>query len=276
MPNPRPDYVQNFEKPRYTEIKGIRGQWYLYECAYAFDPKTGRTRKISGPMLGIIRPDGFHPTRRRRPRSSEETSLYQQCMEDRASRNLPPRSKELEEWLEKASEGFPPPSISERPRKQKKPAEKRSQSGPSDDPEEQTSEEPSAALPGSAPTGEECLLDPTLPDTDASPEIPPEDTAWERDLKEMESPVVPCHAPDPSSPGIPEMPASPASPDHAPCAVSAESSQTDRLVEDRPATLAELNALRQDVQRMEGKIDHLFSLLTQVLAEVKKDNGEAP
>ncbi len=55
----KPDYVRNFPKPPNTEIKHIKNGWYLYEKRSQYDPSIKRTRKISGHMLGTIKPDGF-------------------------------------------------------------------------------------------------------------------------------------------------------------------------------------------------------------------------
>ncbi|MDO5538408.1 MAG: Fic family protein, partial [Desulfovibrionaceae bacterium] len=61
----KPDYVANFDRPRGTEIKKIGNNWWLYECSRKFDPKLGRSRKVSGPCLGKITPDGLVPSKRR-------------------------------------------------------------------------------------------------------------------------------------------------------------------------------------------------------------------
>ena len=57
----RPDYVVNFDRPIGTEIKYINGNWYLYECKSVYDKETKKRRKISGAMLGSIKPEGFVP-----------------------------------------------------------------------------------------------------------------------------------------------------------------------------------------------------------------------
>lgn len=57
----RPDFVLNFKKPKNTEIKGIKGKWYLYERFSTYDPTVKRSRKVSGKMLGSITTDGFVP-----------------------------------------------------------------------------------------------------------------------------------------------------------------------------------------------------------------------
>lgn len=62
----KPDYVANFVRPANTEIKFIRGHWYLYERSNVYDPKLGRSRKKSGKILGSITEQGLIPSRTRR------------------------------------------------------------------------------------------------------------------------------------------------------------------------------------------------------------------
>mgnify|MGYP001071073552 FL=1 len=50
----KPDYVKNFAQPANTEIKFIKGHWYLYERRSVYDPQLGRSRKIAGKILGSI------------------------------------------------------------------------------------------------------------------------------------------------------------------------------------------------------------------------------
>ena len=50
----KPDFVMNFVRPANTEIKYIRGHWYLYERSNVYDPQLGRSRKKSGKILGSI------------------------------------------------------------------------------------------------------------------------------------------------------------------------------------------------------------------------------
>lgn len=61
----KPDFVLNFSKPKNTEIKGIRGNWYLYERLSKYDPVKKRSKKISGKCLGKLTPEGLVPTKRR-------------------------------------------------------------------------------------------------------------------------------------------------------------------------------------------------------------------
>lgn len=41
----KPDYIINFVRPANTEIRYIRGHWYLYERSNVYDPQIGRLRK---------------------------------------------------------------------------------------------------------------------------------------------------------------------------------------------------------------------------------------
>lgn len=61
----KPDFVQNFQKPKNTEIKKIKNNWYLYERSSKYDPAIKRSRKVSGRCLGKITPDGLQETKRR-------------------------------------------------------------------------------------------------------------------------------------------------------------------------------------------------------------------
>ncbi|MBQ9273934.1 MAG: transposase [Succinivibrio sp.] len=74
MPRPSapvPDYVANFEKPAGTEIKHIKDYYYLYECTSKYDKELGRSRKVSGKLLGRITPQGLIRSRARRVESGE-------------------------------------------------------------------------------------------------------------------------------------------------------------------------------------------------------------
>lgn len=70
----KPDYVRNFPKPPNTEIKHIKNGWYLYEKRSEYDPTIKRTRKISGHMLGTIKPDGFVPSKYAREKMGQGSS----------------------------------------------------------------------------------------------------------------------------------------------------------------------------------------------------------
>lgn len=62
----KPDYVTDFVRPVNTEIKYIRGHWYLYERSNVYDPQLGRSRKKSGKILGSITEQGLVPSKARR------------------------------------------------------------------------------------------------------------------------------------------------------------------------------------------------------------------
>lgn len=62
----KPDFVMNFVRPANTEIKYIRGHWYLYERSNVYDPQLGRSRKKSRKILGSITEQGLVPSRARR------------------------------------------------------------------------------------------------------------------------------------------------------------------------------------------------------------------
>lgn len=55
----KPEWVASFDRPKGTEIKHIRGNWYLYERSWRYDPEIKRSRKVSGRCLGKITPGGL-------------------------------------------------------------------------------------------------------------------------------------------------------------------------------------------------------------------------
>lgn len=61
----KPDFVTNFVKPKNTEIKCIRNNWYLYERLSKYDPIKKRSQKVSGKCLGKLTAEGLVPTKRR-------------------------------------------------------------------------------------------------------------------------------------------------------------------------------------------------------------------
>ncbi len=69
----RPDYVQNFEKPKNTEIKYITGNWYLYNRESTWDPVTKRKIKRSGSIIGRITPEGLVPSKHRKGAAEEKS-----------------------------------------------------------------------------------------------------------------------------------------------------------------------------------------------------------
>lgn len=59
----KPQFILDFEKPKNTELKCIKGKWYLYQCSSKYDPETKRARKRSGTYLGRVTENGFIPKR---------------------------------------------------------------------------------------------------------------------------------------------------------------------------------------------------------------------
>ena len=58
----KPGWVRDFDRPKGTEARHIRGNWYPCERSWRYDPKTGRSRKVSGRYLGKITPKGLVPS----------------------------------------------------------------------------------------------------------------------------------------------------------------------------------------------------------------------
>ena len=84
----KPDYVMEFEKtkPKNTEIKNFGDNWYLYERYNYYDKIEKKPKKISGPMIGTITPNGLIPCLRRKKGRGHMT-LYQQYMSERKQRD---------------------------------------------------------------------------------------------------------------------------------------------------------------------------------------------
>lgn len=57
-----PDWVLQHKRAG-TEIRCIKGRYYLYEVSSKWDSKLKRSKKITGSYLGRITPVGFHPKR---------------------------------------------------------------------------------------------------------------------------------------------------------------------------------------------------------------------
>lgn len=58
----KPDWVRGLDRPRGIETRRMRGKWRLCERSWRYDPKTGRSRKVSGRYLGKITPEGLVPS----------------------------------------------------------------------------------------------------------------------------------------------------------------------------------------------------------------------
>ena len=55
----RPGWAGDFDRPKGTEARRMRGNWYPCERSWRHDPKTGRSRKVSGRRLGKTVPKGL-------------------------------------------------------------------------------------------------------------------------------------------------------------------------------------------------------------------------
>ena len=66
----KPEWVEGFDRPKGTEVKHIRGNWYLYERSWRYDPKIKRSRKVSGRCLGKVTPEGLVPSVSRERRAA--------------------------------------------------------------------------------------------------------------------------------------------------------------------------------------------------------------
>ncbi len=62
----RPEYVNNFVKPKNTEIKYITGNWYLYNRSSSWDPVYKKKIKKSGSIIGKITPTGLVESKRKK------------------------------------------------------------------------------------------------------------------------------------------------------------------------------------------------------------------
>lgn len=71
-----PDWALKHKKPG-TELRNIKGRFYLYSVSSVFDKKLGRPKKITGPLLGSITQEkGFIPSAKRK-------------LEERTARSVP-------------------------------------------------------------------------------------------------------------------------------------------------------------------------------------------
>ena len=62
MKNSFPDWVLRHKRAK-TEIRCIKGRYYLYEVSSKWDRKLKRSKKITGAYLGSITREGFKPKR---------------------------------------------------------------------------------------------------------------------------------------------------------------------------------------------------------------------
>lgn len=91
----RPDYVQNFTKPKNTEIKCIGGRWYLYNRESVWEPETKRRTKRSGPIIGRITPEGLVPSRHRN-QAAAERAPSEKAAAGENNENAKPKASVLE------------------------------------------------------------------------------------------------------------------------------------------------------------------------------------
>ena len=47
----KPGWVRDFDRPKGTEVKHIRGNWYPCERSWRYGPKTGQSRKVCSVKL---------------------------------------------------------------------------------------------------------------------------------------------------------------------------------------------------------------------------------
>lgn len=100
----KPSYVLAFKRPKNTEIKRIRDNWYLYERTSKYDPAIKRSRKISGKCLGRITEQGLVPTQRRLVNQDAIrscSSMVSDTVEIGASLFLYDRTTEIRERLQR-------------------------------------------------------------------------------------------------------------------------------------------------------------------------------
>lgn len=92
----KPDFITNFIKPENTEIKHIGKYWYLYECKSTYVPSLGRSKKVSGKILGSITENGFTKSNIRK---KESKIILSDVVEEGASVFLYSRTEEIRKKL---------------------------------------------------------------------------------------------------------------------------------------------------------------------------------
>ena len=104
--SPHPDWVLKFKKPG-TELRLIKGRYYLYEVSSKWDPEKKRAKKITGRLIGKITPEeGFVESSKYKLQSKFATFHKEplQVKEYGASGFV---LKEFEQDIEKLKLGFP-------------------------------------------------------------------------------------------------------------------------------------------------------------------------
>lgn len=89
-------------KRKNTELRCIRGKYYLYEVKSVWDKEKQRARKITGKCLGSITPDGFVPSR---PRTQAPIEGYSVRSKEYGGYSF--FIKIFEHWLEPLKKYFP-------------------------------------------------------------------------------------------------------------------------------------------------------------------------
>lgn len=93
----KPEYVLKYKKPVNTEIKQIRGHWYVYERRNEYDPTIKRSRKKSGKCLGKITENGFVP----RKEKQKKEAVLNDVVETGAVSYFYQNSEEMRKLLQK-------------------------------------------------------------------------------------------------------------------------------------------------------------------------------
>lgn len=97
----KPEWVEGFDRPRGTEVKHIRGNWYLYERSWRYDPKIKRSRKVSGRCLGKVTPEGLVPSAGRARRAAAKAPAVADVVEVGASSLAWSLTAEMRQRLER-------------------------------------------------------------------------------------------------------------------------------------------------------------------------------
>lgn len=102
-----PDWVLSQKRPK-TEVRFLNGRYYLYSVSSKWDKETKRSKKITGPLLGRITPDGFVESSKNKLRTSvlRQTPLsYQPSVKTYGFNYL--INTQFESVISKIKESFP-------------------------------------------------------------------------------------------------------------------------------------------------------------------------
>ena len=89
-------------KKKGTELRCIRGRYYLYEVSSKWDKEKKRARKITGKCLGSITPDGFTPSKSSAATVSDD---FKPSVKNFGAYAF--FKNEFQSWLEPLSDLFP-------------------------------------------------------------------------------------------------------------------------------------------------------------------------